>query len=310
MPRMTLPVFDRSHLDNSILEQVGRCPRLAMYNYWYCRASRGTQNYPINFGVAYHDFRDTLEKLYGKWVVEEGALLDVVKPILYTTALSKATSDWVDPPLEHRKGYLDLGRLRKSTDEAFDSWCREKQLGYYKIIASETPFSLPLPSGRQFAGRLDQILEWNGQLWIRDFKTVGRKEDWKEKFNPAHQFSGYVWAAEQLSGRRIAGVIVDVVYNIKTKGPEFHPTLANRSSSDIASWLEWVEFEYDNWERYIEKDVWPMRTSACGDYGGCFFRGACNSGSNWNSIERWLTDKTIYSVWDPLNPEREEGLPE
>lgn len=308
MPQLSLPMLDRTSLDNSVLSVVGRCPRLAFYNYRLNRATRSV-NYPINFGVSYHKFREILDKLYAEWIVKEGKELDSCSKMIFEAAWSVATKGWQDPPLEHKKGYLDLGRLSKTCEQAFEAWLDEKRRGYYKVIATEVAFELPLPSGRLFTGRLDQILEWNGRLWVRDFKTVGRKDNWKEKYNPDHQFTGYSWAAQQLSDRRVDGTIIDIVYNTKTMGPEFHPTLANRSSNDIAQWLEWVEFESGNWERYCAEDLWPMRTMACGDYGGCFFRECCNLGS-WDSIEGWLKERTIHSVWDPMNPEREEGLPE
>ena len=308
MPPLTLPVLDRASLDNSILTAVGRCPRLAFYNYRLNRATRST-NYPINFGVAYHRFRQVLELLYREQIEKDGASLDDVSDGIYLAAWASAIVGWQDPPLEHKKGYLDLGRLSKTCLAAFDSWKEEKRRGYYKVVATEMAFDLTLPGGRRFTGRLDQILEWNGRLWVRDFKTVGRMDDWKAKYNPDHQFTGYTWAAQQLSGRRVDGTIIDIVYNIKTKGPEFFPTLAARSSSDIQQWLEWVEFEGENWDRYCTTDKWPMRTSACGDYGGCFFRECCNLGS-WESIEAWLSERTVHSVWDPLKPEEEVGLPE
>ena len=305
--KITLPTLERKGLDNSVLEANARCPRLALNNYHLNRAVR-TINYPIQFGVAYHDFRNILEKLYIEWVMEGDKDLGQMGVMLYETSLAIATKDWEDPPLEHKKGYLDLGRLKKTFAEAFESWVEEKKANYYTIVSTEAPFELPLPSGRLLTGKIDQVLEWNGRLWIRDFKTLGRKDDWKLKFNPNHQFTGYVWAAQQLSGRRIEGVIIDVVYNIKTKGPEFYSVTANRSAADIENWLEWVEYEYDLYENQVKTKIWPMKTSACGDYGGCYFRECCNLGS-WNSMEKWLLEKTIHSVWDPLNPEREEGLP-
>lgn len=345
MPPISLPVLERDYLDNSILSTLGRCPRLAFYNYRLARASRNT-SFPINFGNAYHTFRESLERSYMKLVLEDGMLFEDAKTLCYETAVAMALKGWEDPPLEHRKGYLDEGRLMKTFSEAYENWQTEKIQGRYKIIGTETPFCLPLPrvlchscfqwsepqreAGRwvegnrggrcphcderdlhteYFAGKLDQITVWNRQVWIRDWKTVGRKDNWSAKYSPDHQFTGYAWAARHLSGRRITGAIIDVVYNIKTKGPEFHPTLANRTSNDIEMWLEWVEWEYALYRRCEATGVWPMRTTACGDWGGCFFRDACNTGS-WTSIERWLEQRTIASVWDPLHPEEEKGLPE
>lgn len=308
MPPISLPVVDRRSIDNSVGQTYCRCPRLAFYNYRLNRASTG-KNFPILFGSAYHNFREILELLYMKYVLEQNEDLEDLKQALYIAAFKQATEGWEDPPLEHKHAHLDYARLEKTCKSAFESWLNEKRQGYYKVIATEAAFEIPLPSGRIFSGLIDQQIEWNGRLWIRDFKTTSRKEDFTKKFNPSHQFTGYVWAAQQLSGRRVEGVIIENVYNTKTKGPEFIPTLASRTTADIDHWLEWIEHVYDRWEESVEKEFWPMYTSACGDFGGCFFREACNSGS-WPTIERFLEQRTVYSEWDPMDQSKEVGLPQ
>ena len=130
---ITLPVHTRRSLDNSILSTHARCPRLDFFNYHLCRTAR-VENYPINFGLAYHNFRETIEKLYMSWVTEEGADLKEVQKLIFESGWSVATKDWTDPPLEHRKSYLDLGRLRRTCEEAFESWCNEKRSNYYRVI--------------------------------------------------------------------------------------------------------------------------------------------------------------------------------
>lgn len=309
--RLALPVVDRAALDNSILTTVGRCPRLAFYNYRLNRAAT-KKSYPILFGVAYHKFREVLELLYEKVIIENKQDLNdpEVQQSIFTLALSTATKDWEDPPLEDKKSYLDLGRLTKTCTEAFDIWLREKQNGYFKVIMTETAFDLPLPSGRRFTGRIDQIFEWNGRLYLRDYKTTSRMgKNYALKFEPSHQFTGYIWAAEQLAGREIEGARIEVVYNTKTAGPEFHSFLTTRSRGHIEAWLEWVEFEWENWARFSETETWPMRTNACDDFGGCYFRDCCKL-SSWAMIEDWLENNTTISNWDPMNPEEETGLPE
>lgn len=310
MPPTSLPVFDRRSVDNSVLSTLCRCPRLTFYNYRLCRA--GTKvNYPIQFGDRYHVFRDILEKVYIETVLnQERDFTDELSSQLYKLSEARALDGFNDPPLEHRRSYLDTSRLIETMRAAHDGWEDEKRRNVYTVVSTETPFEVELPSGRPFAGKIDQILEWNNRLWIRDFKTTSYKPNTdSETYNPDHQMTGYVWAAQQLSGRKIAGVIVDTVYNIKTKGPIFKPVLASRNSADISHWLDWVEDQYDEWVRRCEEERWPMRTTACGDYGGCFFREPCNSG-DWSTIERWLKANTVESHWDPLHPEEEVGLPE
>lgn len=339
---ITLPIHPREALDNSIAGTMNRCARLAFYNYALDR-SPIVRNYPISFGQAYHIYRETLEKLYLSEVLEKGGSLGDLAKAMSIVAFKTATKDWVDPPVEHKKGYLDLTRLRKTCEFSFANWLQEKEAGYIKVIATESPFQLELPgvwrcSGwrwcdylwyqedsptpnwmcpncgrpletRRFLGKLDQILEWNGRLWIRDFKTTSRKVDFNKKYNPDHQFTGYTWAAQKLSNRSIDGAWIDIIYNTKTKGPESYPTLATRSAGDIEHWLEWIHDSFSEWESRIRSGIWPMNTTECDHFGECTFREACNSG-DWFAISTWLEAKTVHSVWDPLNPEDEEGLPE
>ena len=56
-----------------------------------------------------------------------------------------------------------------------------------------------------------------------------------------------------------------------------------------------------------ERDIYPMRTQACNDYGGCYFREACQKGT-WHMVQRWLLAKTEESHWDFANPEGEKGV--
>lgn len=336
---LSLPILAREAIDNSIGSTINRCPRLAFYNYALNR-SPVKRDYPISFGSAYHVFREELEKLYR---ADSSKLDELRRLTLFESAFAIATKGWEDPPVEHKKSYLDKTRLRETCLAVFeDSWVPEKENGYYKVISTEAPFQLELPevwrcsqwtkcdykwrtihdhSGRacpkcgaplerrRFLGRIDQVIEWNGRLWMRDFKTTGRKVDFNKKYNPDHQFTGYTWAAQKLSGRAVDGAIIDIAYNTKTKGPEFYPTIASRSSGDIEHWLEWIHDTFDEWEARIRSGIWPMNTMACDMYGECTFRRACASGS-WVAIEEELKAHTVHSVWDPLNPDDEEGLPE
>ena len=61
-----LKLHERDVLDFSVLNTHMRCPRMMFYNYVLNRSPQG-ENFPIGFGVAYHKYREELEKL---WLVE------------------------------------------------------------------------------------------------------------------------------------------------------------------------------------------------------------------------------------------------
>jgi hypothetical protein len=297
----SLPVARPRVFDNSTIASVSRCPRKGYYQYWLNRAPSGT-NYAIQFGLGYHKYREILEKLYLKDPNRDDW------PMYHAVAYDVAVKGWENPPIGHSKEYLVETRLRTTCDQAFENWKQEKDAGIFNVLFTEQAFELILPNGKRYGGRFDQLLEWHGKLWIRDFKTTSRMgRTYAAQFDPNNQIAGYIWAASELSMRDIEGVMIETIYNTKTKGPEFHPLLSTRSEGHIEQWLETVQDEIGDIEAREERDVWAMRTEACSDYGGCYFRDACQK-EYWSSIDDWLLANTTHSVWDFMNPDKEEGV--
>lgn len=296
--------------DNSMLSTFQRCPRKAFYEYYLDRASDG-KNWSIQFGVAYHRFREVLEKAYISACRKDDRPLHAVEDKLFDLAWSEALKvegGFEDPPAESRKSYLHKTRLLSSCEDAFENWREEKRGSTFDVIYAEQPFELELPNGEYYTGRMDQIVRLNGRkLWVRDFKTTSRMgRTYAKNFDPNNQMTGYVWAAQQLSGQDVEGVIIEVLYNTKNNGPEFHQFLSTRTPEQVAEWEREISYEVDTARQYEEDMMFPKRTTACSDYGGCFYRDACSK-SHWRTRERWLESNTIHSHWDPMNPDEEEG---
>lgn len=303
----------RAVYDNSMLEYLQRCPRKFFYRYVLNRAPVGV-NIPINYGSAYHKFREVLEIEYMRLGLVGAVPTEHVKPI-FGVAASEAFKGWVDPPIGHKKEYLDGGRLMSALTTAFDSWLSEKSSGLFKVLAPEQGFDLPLTDAFRFGGRIDQVIEWNRKMWVRDFKTTGRMgASYGGQWDPNHQFTGYAWATEQLSGRSCEGVLLEVVYNTKTKGPEFHYFPSARSPGHVETWKASVVSTLEVLEKMMVDLstrgllAFPMHTVACNDYGGCFYREACRKEFGAQSLS-WLEDNTVESIWDFMNPDDEaEGV--
>ena len=319
---LTLPVVEPSVFDNSMLSTFQRCPRKGFYIYGLQRAAVGV-NFPIQFGVAYHKFREVLEELYIKLIKEgESSLEDSkTKTLIYELAFKKATAitrlkdqdgaeylGWKEPPLEHKHAFLSLHRLDETCTEAFQIWLDEKNEGKTVIILAEQSFDLDLSNGERYGGRFDQLITMNKKLWLRDFKTTSRMgKGYGAKFDPDNQMAGYIWASQRLSDERVEGVVISVVYNTKLKGPEFFPFLSTRTEWQLKDWDADTGAEIETVRQHFKQGHFPKRTAACDDFGGCFFREACKR-DGWPNIERWLEANTIHSVWDFANPDKEEGV--
>jgi hypothetical protein len=289
-----LPVVQPRVFDFSTLSTFNQCPRMAYYRYWLGRDSV-EPSFPLTFGSAYHLYREVLEKLY----IENGRTDDPKEWEKYhQLAFAVASDGWVDPPLGHKKEFLTVVRLAATCEQAFAGWKQEKLEGRMVVVATEEAFELQLPSGIVFGGKKDQVVEWNGAAWVRDFKTtsyMGRT--YANKFDPNAQITGYVWATMELSGRRVAGAIIETIYNTKTKGPEHHSFLSTRSQFHIDEWMKDIAAAHSEIERAEAQGYFPKRTSSCDMYGGCIFRTCCSMSSP-AAREEWLNNHTVERRWD------------
>lgn len=329
---VTLPVYGEEVFDNSQVECHDRCPRLYFYRYVLRRGPVGS-NFPIGFGIAYHKYREVIEDL----MRDEGSgLTDEI----HTTGVAAAFEGWEDPPLGHRHEHLNATRLKTTLEAARDRVRREIQQGKMVVVRAEDSFDLEmgftvcpkcgeayweetddfnclscgaLCAPARHGGRMDQVIDWKGRLWVRDFKTTGRMgKTYPNRFDPNNQITGYVWAGSQLSGRQLQGAVIEVVYNTKRNGPEFHQFLSTRSPGQVEQWLEGMFTKHSRIRRSLAEiesrgyNAFPQNTAACDDFGGCYFRGACTQDSAW-ALENWLERETQYSHWDFTDPDKEES---
>jgi hypothetical protein len=328
--RINLPVFEPETLDNSMVGTYSDCPRLGLYRYGM-RRGFGGKNWPIQFGLAYHKYRETIEN--------ESARVGELTDETHGLAIAHAMEGFEEPPAEHRHSFLTSTRLGVSCEHAYRRIQRERKAGQILVTQSEDSFDLTLPFwichecgmggwGSQWkklcpqcgaenihqashGGRVDQHIAWGGDQYVRDFKTTSRMGPrYWDKYSPNGQLSGYVWSGHQLSGRRFGGALVEVLYNTKTEGPIIKQRLITRTAGAIEQWQASMFWEH----RFIRMMfaareemgylAFPQRTNHCGQYSGCAFRDACQEDSG-KDIDKWLENYTIYSHWDFTDPDKE-----
>jgi hypothetical protein len=330
--KVGLPLYPPEAVtDNSTRSEYMRCMRLGFYRYGLRRGFDG-KNFPIQYGLAYHKYRELIENLMRErntgisYEIHEEASIEAVK-------------GWEDPPLGHRHEYLDLARLAHAFESARKRIEMEQAGRTIVVTRSEDSFDLEFPFGvckscgwayldgdfcsrceensvdqLRHGGRVDQFIEFNSNLYIRDWKTTGyMSKHYDKKFDPNAQIQGYVWAGSQLSGRKFQGALIETVYNTKTRGPEIHQHFVDFSNGQMEQWLasQMMHEQYirSSWARVEELGylAFPQNTAACTSMGLCRFRDACLMGSG-REIDSWLESSTIHSHWDFMSPEDEEGV--
>lgn len=332
--KINLPVFPPAEvMDNSTLSEYARCPRRGLYRYGMRRGFTGT-NFPIQFGLGYHKYRELIEEMM---VEQDCGLTDEI----HDKALEAACKGFIQPPPEHRHAHNDVARLILSCMAARDKVTREREQGKIVVTKTEDSFDLELPfvlcsdCGSSYldkeagddctkcttklvrarhGGRVDQFIRFvslqDGEF-VRDFKTTGLMgKTYDLRFEPNGQMQGYHWSKEELSGKKCSGVLIETLYNTKTKGPEIHQTYKSFSPGQQEQWLASYMMERQiiqlMWSRIEELGylAFPQRTQACNDFGGCGYREACLSSGGFE-IEQWLSNYTNEDEWDFTNPDGE-----
>jgi hypothetical protein len=249
----------------------------------------------LNWGTVYHKFREVLEKEYIR--VEEK---DKVGP--FKAAIIAGLDYWErnikEPAPESKYGFLTKDRFVLSCKEAYESWLKEKRLGQIKVLAVEQSFSIVLPDGTETCGRIDQIIKWAGKIWIRDFKTSTKPASiFENGINPNDQALRYIYAGTVLHGQPVFGAVFDVLYNVKSKGPEVYMKMTTRNEYQVKQWLEeqahWtVKLSYSR-----DHESYGHNESGCG---WCDFHHICKQSSE---ASQYNVIKTGYKFdpWDPLN---------
>lgn len=336
--KITLPVFPPEPvLDTSTILEYARCPRRGLYRYGMRRGFDG-KSYPIQYGLAFHKYRELLELEIKK----EGELTFE----LHEKVRDMAMEGYENPPIGHRHAYLDEARLETAINLAYVRVKEERESGNIIVTRSEDAFDLELPfryceeCGTTFhddgwekdthcpycltpelirarhGGRVDQFIQFkplrNAHM-IRDFKTTSRMgKNYAKKFDPNAQMMGYVWAGSELSGRKFDGALIETIYNTKSTGPAIYQHYVTFTPQQIDAWKHSMMIEHQQirtmWSRVEELGylAFPQRTSACDDFGGCSFRDACRTSSPFE-LERWIENYTIESHWDFTDPEGEDA---
>lgn len=123
----------------------------------------------------------------------------------------------------------------------------------------------------EYGGIFDGLVDFNGQLWVFEHKSTSQLGSYYfEQFKPNNQVTGYIWAAEQLSGRRVHGAIINAIGVYKSGATKFERQPTARNPQDIVEWLANLRLVCNQIKR-AEKEGFSLSTGACTLYGKCEF---------------------------------------
>jgi len=302
---------DHLFIDNSSMNSYFQCPRMGAYSYSLKRKP-ASPSPALIFGGAIHEALEVRYRTHhDKKMIDEAVTDDMIA----------AFSDYYD---EHATE-LDVSEYRNlsygiSTILEYCTKNRYEQPNTHYLNGEpcvEIPFALPVgqfdindtiwvtdpdlnngdPTTRHvgtitiwLTGKIDMIVRKHGGLWLLDHKTSSMGgAGFTEEFQTSTQFKGYAWAAEQLLGQHVLGVIINALICRKPKRDgsinfEFYKESIPLAREHVSEWRNtfltavstFITQHIDQTSFTSPEQSFPMQTSWCkGKYGRCKFFDVC-----------------------------------
>lgn len=295
---LALPILDRP-IDNTALSLFMKCPRKFDFAMRQHRRHMGKPPAAIAYGAAWHKMMEVHYKTNGdsdlvfmtlqKHWEDHGKVDDHRTSDRAWLEYQKYVEKYGPPDQENGQtvGYVDGSPLVEISANATWPW------GAYP-----------------YAGKIDRIIELQGQYYVEDHKTTSRMGDYYfQQFELSNQMMGYVWIARLLMPSiKIAGVRINAHCVLKRES-KFARQIISFSDDRLEEWAH----NYNNWigklKAAYEQDDFPGNYSECdGKYRQCEYSGVCSMPPQLR--ERALESDFEVNPWNPLESDGEEEISE
>lgn len=302
--RKFLPIFERSEpiiKDHTAVKQFMECKRKYFYRIVIGKQAKKTSLESIfAWGTAVHKFAEIYSVSFD-----------------LTAALTAADALYKKPVLDKPAwAHLDMATFLRTLGKVQAFFDEEKRGGFIKTTAVEAPFNIELPDGNQIGGRMDAIIKFGGQTWVRDYKTTTKRLDYfRTGLDPNDQATRYVYGLSRLQGwnsktqvnsAKANGVEFVLIGNeapTKTspKGTKIEKVSISRSNDQLVSFEEQQMHIHKMIDLCREVDEWPMEPTNCT---WCDYQQVCRAPTEGSMKEKLKTD-FVHSPWDHQKVEQE-----
>lgn len=292
---LALPVIDRP-MDNTALSMYMTCPRKYDFSMRQHRRRTGAPSPAIAYGTCWHA---GLEAHY-----KTGGDADAV-----FMAMAQAWEDHgkIDDHRTLDRCWLEYANYLKRWGTVDEEDART--VGFPESPAVEISANVEWPGAlHAYAGKIDRIIELQGQYYVEDHKTTSRMGNYYfSQFELSNQMQGYVWIARMLIPEvKILGVRINAHCVLKRES-KFERQLITFSEDRLQEWAE-------NYNRWIERisgsyahEDFPGNYSACdGKYGMCQYAEVCSMPPRLR--QRVLEQDFEIAPWNPLEALEDETV--
>ena len=294
-------------IDNTALSAYTSCPRKFLYGMVLNRRASGQPSPALSYGSGWHV---ALETSYRAPMMARAELQDYVEDAIIARWQESSN------PEDYRTPARCIVEYDKYLTKYGLPWEEEaKTVGWPTHPMVEQSVEMPIPGARHpYTGKLDRIIEVNGQYLIEDHKTASMfRSDYFKQWELDNQMIGYAVLASIVTGLPIAGVRINL-HVIRKSDSVFERKTIHFVQDRLEDWKR----NYDHWLGRIEGDLaryrepwagdsgaFPHNFSACsGKYGMCQYAGVCSMPPRLR--QRVLETDFEELPWNPLEVEDAE----
>lgn len=313
MQQAALPSKDATYYDNTMLSSYKECPRRYFLRHVLTWRSEGTA-LPLVFGLAWHSAMDVVWQYFGKLSNRDLAGAGAAK-FLETWEAEGLPADLSVEQTEQynpRTPSVALEMLIKYIDKRLDI------LTNATLLSCEQPFAVPLPGTENtwVIGRLDKVIQYNGQLLVLEHKTTteykkdgGFKTAYVEGWYTDSQIKGYQFGGA-LFFPGLTQVWVDAALVHKTVHDAFRLIPVAHQIPLLQEWVEdtreWVWRIQQDQAKYdaaggLGPGVFPKNEQSCmGKFGPCPFLNICRTTSRPDKLDS-VPQGYKEERWEPFS---------
>lgn len=310
---MTSEIRATDCYDNSELSLYKSCPRSYFIRYILGWRTEGTSP-ALVFGGSWHEGMDII------W----GYARDCSKTDLRELAMEAFMKHWSDGGMPECKSLEEQEQLAPRTPgtarEMYANYIEQRwnMLHRCEVIAVEQPIAIPMPGmpGKFYIGKLDKVVEYNGQVLVLEHKTTSAyaingqfQPYFTESWDSAAQVKGYEVAANLYYGK-IDAVWVDAALVHKKVHDAFKFIPISHKTELLEGWLENTR----EWIRRVEADkaayakqgnleggIFPVSEENCwGKYGPNPFLNLISTVRDPSQLKE-VPAGYVYERWEPFN---------
>jgi hypothetical protein len=280
-------------------KRCARAYQLGIFQGWQSRE----RSVDLDFGIFLHSAREHYYRLRSTDMEHEEALVCTLAQLMEDTWDARTQRPWEGNETKNRftlaRALVDM--LDHWRDDPCTTLLREDGK---PMVEFSFRFGLRFlaQTGEEFmlAGRLDRVVDYNGQIWGDDLKTTKSSLDegsaayFFAGFSPDNQISLYTYALQVILPRAAQGMLVSAV-QIAQSFTRCARAPCSRTRSQLAEWLQGFKMMLVQAEAYARAQFWPMNERACFR---CQFRPVCAlpSAERQGALER----DYVKREWDPL----------